>query len=474
MKKAIKKTASKVVGTSRVLLWFALGAVLGLFFFLSFVYIFYKQAYEGEIYPGVHVANADFSGKKKSDVEKYFQDKNQNFSQVVFSISHDDTAVDLSAKDLELGYDSKLLAEQAYLVGRSENFATDVYHMLKAYISGINLPGSYSFNSDYLKKTTEPLAQRINKDPVDAKFAMEGGKVTEFRSHIDGARFNEEKLEQEIKEKLPLLLSLSRPSNISIEAPVEVIEPEITVDSVNDLGITELVGSGTSLFRGSIANRTYNISLASSRLSGILVKPGEEFSFAKALGDVSAFTGYKQAYIISGGRTILGDGGGVCQVSTTLFRALLNAGLPITERNQHAYRVSYYEQDAGPGLDAAVYIPSVDLKFKNDTEKHLLIQAIFDAQEQRLTFEIYGTRDGREVSISEPVILSQTPAPEPLYQDDPELPKDEIKQVDWAAPGARVYFTRTVKKDGKVIYDDTFTSNYRPWQAVFLRGTKEG
>jgi vancomycin resistance protein YoaR len=302
---------------------------------------------------------------------------------------------------------------------------------------------------------------------------MEGGKVTEFRQHIDGARLDDEKLEQEIKNKLPLLLSLSRPSNISIKAPVVVIEPEITMDNINDLGITELVGSGTSLFRGSIANRIYNINLASTRLTGILVKPGEEFSFAKALGDVSAFTGYKQAYVISGGRTILGDGGGVCQVSTTLFRALLNAGLPITERNQHAYRVSYYEQDAGPGMDAAVYIPSVDLKFKNDTEKHHLIQSIFDPAEQRLTFEIYGTKDGREVTISEPVILSQSPAPEPLYQDDPNLPKGQEKQIDWAAPGARVYFTRTVKKDGKVIYDDTFTSNYRPWQAVFLRGTKE-
>lgn len=474
MKKTAKKAASKVIGTSRILVWFVLGASLGLFFFLSFVYIFYKQAYDGEVYPGIRVANVDFSGKKKEDVEKYFEEKNQNFSQTVFSISHDDTAIDLSAEELEFGYDAKLLSEQAYLIGRSENFATNIYHMLKAYVSGVNLPASYTFNNTLLKEATKPLAQKINKDPVDAKFSMENGRVTEFRSHIDGARLDENKLETEIKNKLPLLLSLSRPSNIAVKAPVEVIEPEITVDSVNDLGITELVGRGESHFRGSIANRIYNVNLASSRLTGILVKPGEEFSFAKALGDVSAFTGYKQAYIISGGKTVLGDGGGVCQVSTTLFRAILNAGLPITERNQHAYRVSYYEQDAGPGMDAAVYIPSVDLKFKNDTEKHLLIQSIFNPEEQSVTFEIYGTKDGREVTISDPVILSQSPAPEPLYQDDPTLPKGEVKQVDFAAPGARVYFTRTVKKDGKVIYDDTFTSNYRPWQAIFLRGTKEG
>ena len=169
----------------------------------------------------------------------------------------------------------------------------------------------------------------------------------------------------------------------------------------------------------------------------------------------------------------MGDGGGVCQVSTTLFRAALAAGLPITERHQHAYRVGYYEEDSGPGIDAAVYSPSVDLKFKNDTGGHILIQSYVDRVNMRITFQLYGTKDGREVNISTPVILSQSPAPEPLYQDDPNLPKGEIKQVDFAAAGANVYFTRSVKKDGKITISDKFVSNYRPWQAVFLRGTKE-
>lgn len=462
-----------MLGTSRILFWFFLGATIGLFFFLSFVYIFYKQAYEGQVYPGVSINGEDFSGKKTQDVENYFQKKNDGFSGTIFAISNDEEVINLSAKELKFGYDADLLAEQAYSLGRSENLPSNIYYIILAYISGINLPASYTFDSAVLEKSVKPMAEKIDKAPVDAIFSMENGKVTEFRSHQDGEKLDIEKLEKRITEKLPLMLSLKKPTTITIEAPITIIQPKITVDNVNDMGITELVASGTSTFRGSIANRIFNINLASSRLTGILVKPGEEFSFAKALGDVSSFTGYKQAYIISGGRTVLGDGGGICQVSTTLFRALLNAGLPITERNQHAYRVSYYEQDEGPGMDAAVYIPSVDLKFKNDTEKHLLIQTIFDPVDQRLTFEIYGTKDGREVVVSKPVILSQSPAPEPLYQDDPELPKGEVKQVDFAAPGARVYFTRVVKKDGKVLHDDTFTSNYRPWQAVYLRGTKE-
>jgi vancomycin resistance protein YoaR len=255
--------------------------------------------------------------------------------------------------------------------------------------------------------------------------------------------------------------------------PVNVVKPEITNENVNSLGITDLIGEGTSLFYHSIENRIYNIQLAANRLNGLLIAPGEVFSFDKALGDVSSFTGYKQAYVIENGKTVLGDGGGVCQVSTTLFRAALHAGLPIVERNPHAYRVGYYEEDSGPGIDAAVYVPSVDLKFRNDTGHSILIQAFADTQNLRLTFDLYGTKDNRVVTIGDPVVSSQTPAPATLYQDDPTLPKGEVKQVDFAADGANVYFTRTVSKDGKVVIADKFISNYRPWQAVYLRGTKD-
>src|SRR6185369_11000366 len=114
-----------------------------------------------------------------------------------------------------------------------------------------------------------------------------------------------------------------------------------------------------------------------------------------------------------------GDGGGVCQVSTTLFRAALNAGLPIVERHAHAYRVHYYEEDSSPGVDATVYVPTVDLKFKNDTGHYILIQSIIDLTQPRLTFMIYGTNDGRVVNQTAPVVTNIRPAPADKYEDDP-------------------------------------------------------
>jgi len=110
--------------------------------------------------------------------------------------------------------------------------------------------------------------------------------------------------------------------------------------------------------------------------------------------------------------------------------------------------------------------------FRNDSGHYILIQSYFDADNEQLTFELYGTSDGRVSHISTPVIVSQTPAPEPLYQDDPTLPVGQVKQVDFAAAGANVYFNYSVVKDGKEIISDKFTSNYQPWQAIFLKGTK--
>jgi len=184
-------------------------------------------------------------------------------------------------------------------------------------------------------------------------------------------------------------------------------------------------------------------------------------------------TGFQQAYIIKEGRTVLGDGGGICQVSTTLFRAALNAGLPIEERTAHAYRVSYYEQNYQAGVDATVFEPQPDFKFKNDTSGNILIQSKIDLTNLKLTFALYGSWDGREVIVSNSRVWDQIPPPPDLYQDDPTLPMGTVKQVDWKAWGAKVVFDWKVIRGNDILQDRAFYSIYKPWQAVYLRGTAE-
>lgn len=332
------------------------------------------------------------------------------------------------------------------------------------------LDPSHEYSDPEIDKAVNTIASSVDREPQDSVFVFEAGRVNEFTPSKDGIVVKKETLKDMLKGNLRTLETSAEPA-LALNIPVEAKAPKIQTGEVNNLGIKELIGRGSSRYTGSIPNRIYNISLASSRFKGVLVAPGETFSFNNVLGDVSSFTGYKQAYVIKDGKTVLGDGGGVCQVSTTLFRAILNAGLPVIERRPHSYRVGYYEQDAGPGLDATVFAPTTDLKFKNDTPGHILIQPIVNTKAATLVFEIYGTSDGRIASTTKPVVSGVTAPPEDLYVDDPTLPAGTVKQIEHKAWGAKAVFNYKVVRDGETIYEKTFSSAYRPWQAVFLRGT---
>ena len=244
-----------------------------------------------------------------------------------------------------------------------------------------------------------------------------------------------------------------------------------------ELGITELLLAETSYFYGSSTERIQNIQAASSRFHGVLVAPGEIFSMGETMGDVSLESGFAEALIIYGGRTIKGVGGGVCQVSTTLFRTVFDAGFPIVERYSHAYRVSYYEMTASgavdprlAGLDATVYFPLVDFKFKNDSPYWILMETYVNVNARTLTWKFYSTKDGRSVVWDTTGPTDIVPAPAPLFEENPELAKNELKQVDWAANGADVTVTRTVYQNGGVLFQDKITTHYEPWQAVCQYG----
>lgn len=464
---------NRTINIIKSLFWFLTGIFIGLFFTLSFGYILFEKIYGEKIFPGIYINNIQVGGKSEKEVEQYFINQNMVIEKSTFTFSYNDNIATTSAKNLKIGYNSKLLAHQAYLIGRSNYFFSDVVLISKAYISGLFLSPSYEYDESKLEEALSPIYKSAYIMPVDAQFVFENGKVTTFQASSVGQEINIPKIKQAITNIIPTLITIGKNQSYTIPLETIALKPKIATEDANNLGIKELIGTGTSLFQHSIPERIFNVTLASTRLNGILVAPDEEFSFDKALGDVSKFTGYQSAYVIQNGKTVLGDGGGICQVSTTLFRALLSAGLPVTERHGHAYRVGYYEEDSPPGIDATVFVPSVDLKFKNDTGHHILIQTAIDPSNLRLTFFLYGTFDGRKVTTTTPVVTSQTPAPPALYTDDPTLPKGVIKQIDFAANGASVTFDQTVTKNNKVIYQQTFNTNYQPWQASFLRGTKQ-
>lgn len=463
------KHVTKVVGMS---FWFLAGVILSIFFITSSIFLIFQKINYNSVYPGVIVNGINLGGMNRNQIETLFAKKNDSIKnkEFIFSDGGNEIAT-VSAQGLGFGYDQKLISSQAFSIGRSEDIFTNTYLILKAYTSGVYLPVTYKYSQENLNALLSDFTKNTNKKPIDALFKFENGRVTVFQPSEDGQEVDLKALNGSLIYQGSRLF-YSNQKSINIPIPVTILKPAITTESINNFGIKELIGVGTSHFAHSIPSRIYNINLATSKFNGVLVAPDEIFSFDKVLGDVTAYTGYQQAYIIQNGRTILGDGGGVCQVSTTFFRAILNAGLPVVERHAHSYRVGYYEEDSPPGIDATVYYPSVDLKFKNDTGHYILIQTAIDPDNLELTFSLYGTRDGRTVQIGTPVVTNQTPPPPDLFQDDPTLPKGTVKQVDFAAWGADVYFTRQVSKDGKVIISDKFVSNYQPWQAIYLKGTQ--
>ncbi len=316
-------------------------------------------------------------------------------------------------------------------------------------------------------KLISEIKGSIETEPRDAVFIFENNKVNNFKPEVVGATIDIPSFNQK------LAVAILAAEEVKLEVPVILTYPKVKTGDINNLGIKELLGTGKSTFFHSIPGRVFNVNLAASRVNGTLVPPGEEFSFNRAVGDISKATGYQTAYIISQGRTVLGDGGGVCQVSTTTFRAALDAGFPITERKAHAYRVGYYEQDSLPGIDASIYYPSADFKFLNDTGHHILIQEEVDTKKLTMKVSIYGTSDGRKSTLSKPVMSSQIAPPPTMYVDDPTLPAGTTKQIDWSAWGAKVSFNYKVERGGENIYEKTFVSNYQPWQAVYLRGTRQ-
>jgi vancomycin resistance protein YoaR len=257
----------------------------------------------------------------------------------------------------------------------------------------------------------------------------------------------------------------------SVELPMIPIPPALTNQDAAGLGIVELIGEGTTSFAGSSAARVQNIFVGATQFDGLLIPPGETFSFNHYLGEVTAEKGYEESIIIWGNTTRADVGGGLCQVSSTAFRAAFWAGVPIVERWPHAFRVSYYEPPLG--MDATIYSPQVDLKWENDTGHYILIQTYMDRDNDTLTFRFYGTNPGRTVEIDGPDESNPVAHGPAIYRDDPTLPVGETKQIEWAKDGLDVTVYRIVTENGTEIRRDTFFSRYRPWQAVYLVGTRE-
>lgn len=326
------------------------------------------------------------------------------------------TAQDLIQNGFHLTYN-----DTTYTIGKA-----DVARLMK--FEPIPIP-HIAFDQDgitqYLDDNIEPS---IHVEPVNARFHMEGSSVEQFALPKNGVDVDTDATIRAISNAL-----MQNSSSAAIIT--KDIEPTFSDTHISDsMGIQKLLTTGMTDFRGSPKNRMHNVAVGAEKFNGILVAPGEEFSFDKLLGPVDASTGYLPELVIKDNATLPEYGGGLCQVSTTVFRAAMQAGLKITERHNHSYAVRYY---GTPGFDATIYPPYTDFRFLNDTPGYLLIQTHIDGT--KLYFEFWGSDDGRHTEID---------GPHPYDR----MPDGAVKSV----------LKRTVTdSSGQVIQNDTFYSNYK-------------
>jgi vancomycin resistance protein YoaR len=331
-----------------------------------------------------------------------------------------------------------------------------------------------SVDQALLSQAVAGLAQLVDTGTAEPRLRFNGGKVQIAQEGKPGWRLKQDAATAAIAE----LLMSSQTTTRTLALPVEVLTPKITKATLGGLGIKELVGEGLSSFAGSAKYRITNIKAGAARLDGVLIAPGEEFSFNTQLGEVDSANGFVEGYAIIGNRTQLEWGGGVCQDSTTVFRAAFWAGLPITERHAHAFYISWYDkfglgsQGDGQGMDASIYTGVNDLKFVNDTGSWLLMQTEVDETNQVLAVRLYGTKPNRTVSLDGPTISNEVRAPsDPVYIDDPSLPDGTIHQSDTARGGRDIAVDRVITRGGAEISRDSFFTRFRAWPNIFVRGT---
>tara|TARA_B100001123_G_scaffold445676_1_gene597879 strand:- start:893 stop:2950 length:2058 start_codon:yes stop_codon:yes gene_type:complete len=311
----------------------------------------------------------------------------------------------------------------------------------------------------------ESIDDSIRIDPVNGliQYDQKANRVTKFVPWIDGRNLDKPALVDGIN-------SAIRNNVRSVQIPINSLAADRPNDESSNLGITHLLATGESFFEKSAEYRINNIKLGAKYLDGFVINKGEVFSFNKALGPIDEESGFGEGLVIIEDRTEEGVGGGICQVSTTMFRAAFWAGLPIKERHKHIYRVPYYEQgDAPIGFDASIWQPEnkwaeeLDLKFLNDTNGSIMIRSLFDRRRQRLRFELWGTPTDRQAEIVEHELLNWKDVPDDEWIVDMTLEPGSTEQVEWSSKGVYSIIHRRVSVNDLELFTDKFSSSFTEW-----------
>ncbi len=431
--------------------------VVAILFGIGF-YGIYKVLNVKTIYEGVKIDEFDVSNKTKEEALECIKVKREeDLSEKQMNLKYGENVYTVSLKDLGFKYDYDNAVDNAYKIGRDGNFINRLKTIKNIKKNGKVIELESGYDKELIDKYVSTIKEDLNVESRNAVFNFNGGNI----------QVSEEVVGREVDEKA---LKTAMEDNIykldDIEIPVNIVEPKVKKEFLSR--INGIIGEfSTSLGRSNI-ERKNNIRVASNEISGTLVMPKETVSFNELTGPRSEESGYKEANVIVNGEFLPGLGGGVCQVSTTLYNALLCADLSIVERTNHSIPVSYVDL----GQDATVSFGNLDLKFRNDFDFPVYIN--MKVSEDRVYAYIYGDRNSKDYEVNITSEIVEKVPPETEIIKDKNLKSGKKELVQSGREGYKVKTYKQVVKNGKVIKEEQITSDfYKPLNYIYKVGTKK-
>lgn len=426
---------------------------------ISYVY-FTIERFSNAIFPGIIVQGVDLSGKTKEEAIAILRN---NFGDAVLDkkihIKTPNKAYTISYSELNAQYNIIETTDEALAYGKDLNIISKFKAIRKPVKKDYEL--KFSYNNKPIDDIIKDIEKSINEQPKDASIQLVNGtfNITDGKN---GMELESDKLRETIIKEINGKIV----EDIEIDAPIKVLSPKISKEVLKS--IDTKIASYSTGFTSSSQARSTNIDLSTKSINGKVLMPGETFSFNEVVGERTKARGYQEAGVIVNQQLDSGIGGGICQVSSTLYNAILQANIKTTERVHHTFPSTY----VGIGLDATVDWGNIDFKFMNSYDYPILIEGY--TKNKHLYFNIYSNSSLAKRTYSISTEIYEKIEPNIKYIDDPNLPEGKTEVVKKAYTGYRVKTYRNIYENGKFIGKELVTNDYYvPVNGIIKRGTKK-
>ncbi len=435
-------------------------AVLATSVIVSFISVIAIAGKSDRIFPGVTVKDLYLGNMAREKARQALSEYGASLGAKTVDVTFQGGSGSFPLAEVDFRLNVAATVDKAWMVGRRGNFLEQWRERRDTAQKGLEIPLEFSLSKDKLQAVLENITKEVRIPPRNARLVITPEDTVEIVESTKGIGIDVEKAYASLQK------TLKEGSNLALEVKLVELNPSQTTEDIKNLRVNGLIASYTTRFDASKTNRVYNIKVAASALDGQVIKPGEVFSFNEIVGPRSEEKGYKMAPTILNNEFIDSLGGGVCQVSTTLYNTLLQADVEIVERSSHSLAIAYVPL----GQDAAVAYGSKDLKFRNNLPAAVVIKSSVSGNS--VTFKLFSDTSLRKKVKITHSIIKEYPF-KIIYKDDPTIPKGQQVVDQKGTKGFRVTSRIAIYRNGEYMGEKPLLpSYYKPLDEIILVGTK--